>query len=113
MQQGILRVLTEFPPHITVYYEDLCEKAAATLASIHSFVGVEAYPLPDDFRQSEHHILGNDMRGRRERISRDERWKTELSSQHIAAVERSLEAFETGHPRHPLSSIVRRYLEMQ
>lgn len=113
MQLAILRVLEEFPPHITVHYEDLCESPAPTVASIYSFVGLEAHPLPEDFRRSEHHILGNDMRGRREKISRDERWKAELSPREIDAVARSLEAFEAARPRHPLSTIVRRYLDVR
>lgn len=111
IQLAILRVLEEFPPHITVHYEDLAERPAATVASIYSFVGLEAHPLPDDFRQSEHHILGNEMRERREKISTDERWKTELSPQEIDAVVRTLETFEAARPHHPLSIIVRRYLD--
>ena len=106
-------MLEEFSPHVTMYYEDLCEKPAPTVASIYSFIGLEPHPLPDDFRRSEHHIVGNDMRGRREKISRDERWKTELSPQELNAVMRTIEMFEAARPRHPLSIIVRRYLDMR
>ncbi len=112
-QVAILRVLEDFPPHMTVYYEDLCESPAPTVASIYSFIGVEPHPLPDDFRQSEHHIIGNEMRQRREKISRDERWQRELSPQEIDAVVRRLRAFEAAQPHHPLSIIVRRYLDMR
>jgi hypothetical protein len=109
-QLAIVRVLEDFSPYLTVHYEDVCEKPAPTLASIHSFVGLEPHPLPADFWQSEHHILGNEMRRRHEKISRDERWKAELSPQEIRTVERRLEEFEAAQPRHPLAAIVRRYL---
>ena len=112
-QLAILRVLEDFRPHLTVYYEDLAERPSRALGSIYAFLGLDSCPLPDDFRQSEHHILGNEMRRRRERISRDERWKTELSAHDMNSVVGRLEAFNDTHPRHPLSAIVRRYLDIQ
>lgn len=110
-QRTVVRVLEDFTPTMTLLYEDVCARPDSVMSAIHRFVGLTPHPLPDDFKKTEHHILGNYMRERPAEITRDDRWKTELSPAERAAVARTLRSFVDDHPRHALSPVVRRYLE--
>jgi hypothetical protein len=82
------RVLESLPPQarVRVRYEDLCRDPAAALAPVFAMIGESAPAVPDDFRTIEHHIVGNRMRLRREgRIVLDDKWRTELSAEELAA----------------------------
>jgi hypothetical protein len=73
---------------IRVHYEDLCRDPDATLAKIYDFLGLNVDSSDLQFRSSEHHILGNQMRLRStEEIRLDEKWKSGLT-------EKDLEVFE-------------------
>lgn len=111
-QTNILRVLTEFPNALHVYYEDLCEQVDDILATIHRFVDLTPSPFSGNFKDSEHHILGNTMRLEGEaKIRKSEHWKTELSVKELQTVTSVAEGFIRAHPRHPLSDIIQHYLE--
>ena len=62
-----------------VFYEDLCTEVNNELARIHSFLGLPFYPYTGDFKEGEHHILGNAMRRRKGQITMDKRWEHDLS----------------------------------
>lgn len=71
---------------IEVHYEALCTQPMATLQCIFSFLGVDPTQARLDFRQVEHHVIGNGMRldATRE-ICLDERWKSVLSAAELEA----------------------------
>ena len=111
-QATILRIVREFPWVTQVYYEDVCDAADETVARLSRFVGLAPHSLPADFKTVEHHILGNWMRLRTSgAITRDTRWQTALSSRDRDAILQRLRAFLSRHETHPLSAIIRRYLE--
>ena len=61
-------------------YEDLCADTEASLSSIYGLIGVGRPERREDFRNIEHHILGNAMRLRPDsRIRQDEKWRSSLS----------------------------------
>ncbi len=63
-----------------VRYERLCTEPTTTLASVFSFLGVQADVTISDFRARPHHVIGNGMRlDTMSEIRLDERWKAELS----------------------------------
>ena len=73
-------------------YEDLAGQPEREMARLALFAGLEAAPLPDDFRSGSHHIIGNAMRKRSAATIRvDERWRKELAASDRAAVERLTE----------------------
>ncbi|MBT8444505.1 MAG: hypothetical protein KJO13_07150 [Gammaproteobacteria bacterium] len=78
-QANILRVSEEFPNRLIVEYDDLCDDVNSTLEQIHRFVSVEPLPMVDDFKEVDHHILGNQMRLGAGKIQRDTKWQRELS----------------------------------
>lgn len=74
---------------LTVRHEDLCRDPDAELGRIFRFLGVAPGFRVQDFRAGEHHIIGNRMRlSTASEIRLDERWKSELSREEIATVER-------------------------
>jgi len=74
---------------LRVTYDDLCTDPRRVVDAIAAFAGVGDAPLPDDFRSSEHHIVGNRMRltGVRD-IRRDESWKQRLTPADLGIVAR-------------------------
>lgn len=72
---------------LRIRYEDLCTNPGEEMARFARFVGVEPEPLPADFRDTDHHIIGNRMRiaGAGE-IVLDERWRTMLTADQIDTV---------------------------
>lgn len=71
---------------IQVQYEDLCREPEAVLRRICDFLGLETGRLNLDFRARQQHIIGNDMRLKTtSEIRLDERWRTELSGEDLAA----------------------------
>jgi hypothetical protein len=74
--------------YVTASYEELCQSTDSTLNRIHAFLGLEPAGLARDWRSQEHHVIGNGMRLDSESAIRlDDRWKTALSPQDLAAFE--------------------------
>ena len=69
-------------------YEDLCANPAAVLQDVHRFAGVSAI-AEADLNGREQHVLGNRMRlVNINDIRVDEKWKTLLKPEDLAAFER-------------------------
>ena len=72
-----------------ILYEELCSDYQNTVDRIADFVGVPRAAVPEDFGNTEHHIVGNTMRrGKRRGITLDESWKTRLTAGDLAAIRR-------------------------
>jgi hypothetical protein len=70
--------------HITIHYEDLCRNSEETMAKIYDFLGLSIDSVELQFRSSEHHILGNQMRLKSVReIKLDEKWKNALTQEDL------------------------------
>lgn len=73
---------------ITTSYEEVCRSTDAALNRIHAFLGLEPSGIAPDWRSREHHVIGNGMRlDAASEIRLDERWKTALSPEELAAFE--------------------------
>ena len=69
---------------ITIHYEDLCGKPEETMARVYDFLGLNTDFDDLQFRSSEHHILGNQMRLKSTgEIRLDERWRSALSKEDL------------------------------
>jgi hypothetical protein len=111
-QLTILRVMAELPLTVEVRHEDICAHPDETLGKMHLFAGLDPHAVPDDFREVQHHILGNVMRlGAGGRIVAGSRWKTGLSRADRHIIEHRLKSFTRRRPGHRLAAIIRRYLE--
>ena len=110
-QQDILRIAATVPKNTRVFYEELCLAPDATLSRIQQFGGVPARPFTGNFKDAEHHILGNRMRLSDGAIRLDERWKRDMTVADLARVESELNRFRSAHPGHELSAIIEYYLE--
>jgi hypothetical protein len=88
-------LLSGLPPtqYLTASYEEVCESTDGTLSRMHAFLGLKPDGLAHDWRAKEHHVIGNGMRLDSESAIRlDDRWKTALSPQDLAAFDT-----EAGH----------------
>ena len=80
---------------ITIHYEDLCRNPEATLAKIHDFLGLDVDLGDLQFRSSEHHIIGNQMRLKStEEIKLDEKWRSALTEHDLAVFEQIAGRFQ-------------------
>lgn len=80
-----------FPPDrwMTLRHEDVCVDPAGALSRIYAFAGLPPNGGVPDFRGVEHHVIGNRMRlSSTSEIRLDERWKTALDPEQMAAIER-------------------------
>lgn len=74
---------------LRVSYEALCRAPDQTLAAIYGLLGLDPSRAAADYREVEHHILGNRMRLRSSsEIRLDEKWRLEMSEESLAAFER-------------------------
>ncbi|MBV5329214.1 MAG: sulfotransferase [Chlorobium sp.] len=65
-------------------YESLCQNPDATLHRLFTFIGVDPKKHFTNFRNAEHHIVGNGMRlDSTSEIRLDERWQKELSQKDL------------------------------
>ncbi len=72
---------------MTLRYEDLCADPDGTLARIHAFAGLPSRNGFHNFRATDHHIIGNQMRlSSTSEIRLDESWKQGLTPEQIAAI---------------------------
>lgn len=83
------RIFAELPPQrrLRIRYEDLCTDVEGTLAHIARFCDLDPATGAPDFRATEHHIIGNQMRLRTSsEIRLDESWRDRLSAADLATV---------------------------
>ena len=74
---------------LTLRYEDLCTHPDESLTRLYDFIGVPAKNGIHDFRNFEHHIIGNRMRlASTSEIRLDERWKEALTREQMGIIER-------------------------
>lgn len=112
-QADILRITKEFGPVLQIYYEDVCDDVDASLAKISDFVGLPSEHYAGDFKTVEHHVLGNSMRlSGPSKITKSERWKTELSSDDLDTIKRVTETELQHYKNETLYEIVHHYLEL-
>ncbi len=73
---------------LEIRYEDLCAKGEKTMPRLLRFIGVDSEKMPADFRNTEHHVVGNGMRlDSSNEIRLDERWKTTLNGSDLKIFE--------------------------
>ncbi len=88
-EKNIQRQLQAIPPtrQIQVHYEDLVTDTLPTLNKLLRFVGAAPVEAVGDYRETEHHILGNRMRKRQSsEIKLDEKWRTALSEKQLKLI---------------------------
>ncbi len=89
-EQNIKRHLSEVSTdrQFLVSYEDLASDTLTTLNKIFTFLGVKQINDLNDYRQVEHHIMGNKMRKQSStKIQKDERWRTFLSESQLKIID--------------------------
>ena len=68
-------------------YDELCADTRGALNRLHTFLGVESWRSLGDFRDAEHHIIGNSMRvGPPRPISEDLSWQSRLSDSDLEVI---------------------------
>ncbi|MCA9954707.1 MAG: sulfotransferase, partial [Anaerolineales bacterium] len=85
-EKNINRLLETIPTNrqIKVNYEELVTDTLPTLNKLLIFVGAQPMETLGDYREAEHHILGNRMRKRQSsEIKLDEKWRTALSIEQL------------------------------
>lgn len=83
---------------MTLRHEDVCADPAGALSRIYSFVGLPPGDGAPDFRGVEHHVIGNRMRlSSTSEIRIDERWKTALTPEQMAAIESRVAPLNRGY----------------
>lgn len=71
-----------------VSYEQLCLEPDATLRELFTFIGVDPGRMRPNFRDAEHHVVGNGMRlDSTSEIRLDDRWRSVLTPDELAAFE--------------------------
>jgi sulfotransferase family protein len=76
---------------LRIRYDDLCAEPQDTLDRISNFIGVQRAPIPKNFYESEHHIIGNPMRLKRsvgEVIKADSSWQDRFTNQELNTISR-------------------------
>lgn len=109
-QTTILRIAGDVRPPLRLSYERLCTDTDAELARLHDYCGLEPRAFSGDFKEQEHHILGNRMRLSAGSIRLDEKWRRELERADQELIESRLRRFDSVHPESSLSPIIRSYL---
>ncbi len=92
-QRDIVRIAEDIGDSITVHYDDVCTNTDEELARLHQYAGVAPLPFAGDFKDAEHHILGNQMRLGDGKIKLDTRWQKELSSDQLDGLNQQLKTF--------------------
>ncbi len=88
-EKNIQRQLEAVPPdrQMQLRYEDLVTDTLATLNKLLVFSGAAPLEKLGDYRESEHHILGNRMRKQHSsEIKLDEKWRTALSERQLQLI---------------------------
>lgn len=90
-EHNIRRHLESIPAQrqIEVQYKDITTNTLETLNRLFSFVGVQPLQQMVNFRDVEHHVLGNKMRKQStSEIRVDDRWRTILSEKQLELIDR-------------------------
>ncbi len=70
-------------------YEDLCADVSGTMESLFEFAGLEPCPLTAQIDTGKQHVMGNEMRLRREKtIENTEEWRKRLTQEQVRTFER-------------------------
>ncbi|MCB8976643.1 MAG: sulfotransferase [Ardenticatenaceae bacterium] len=94
-EKNINRLLETIPTNrqIKLNYEELVTDTLPTLNKLLAFVGAQPLETLGDYREAEHHILGNRMRKRQSsEIKLDEKWRTALSTEQLQTISRMVGA---------------------
>ncbi len=84
------RLIESLPPTrwMRLRYEDLCAAPQESMDRIAELAGLPPAPLPRDISTIHAHLLGNNMRLRRDRAIREDRsWRDNLTAEEVAAVQ--------------------------
>ncbi len=92
-QRDIVRIAADVNDSITVHYDAVCTNTDEELAKLHRYAGVAPLSFAGDFKDAEHHILGNQMRLGDGKIKLDTRWQKELTSSQLSALNQQLKSF--------------------
>lgn len=69
---------------IQIRYEDICSDTTNTLTHIFDFIGVDPVKSILDFKNTDHHVVGNGMRlDKTSTIKLDDRWRSALTEQQL------------------------------
>lgn len=110
-QENISRVLKEFPGFYQLSYEDLCADVQETLNSVFDFMRLDRIEFSGNFRDGDHHILGNSMRvTNSSAIKPDFRWKENLTKQDLDTISNIAFDYVKSAPASPTSDLIRHYL---
>lgn len=110
-QRDIIRVAADVDDSITVHYDDVCTNTDSELARLHRYAGVEPRPFAGDFKDAEHHILGNQMRLGDGKIRLDTRWQKELSNEQLTRLNLQLQSFLDAPKNQRYQSVLGRYVD--
>ena len=94
-EKNIERQLAALPANrrMQLRYEALATDPLSTINNVLHFLGAKPFDVLGDYRESEHHILGNRMRKRQSsEIKLDEKWRTALSEAQLALISQMLGA---------------------
>ena len=89
-----------FPPErwMTLRHEDVCADPAGAQSRICSFAGLPPGNGVPDFRGVEQHVIGNRMRlSSTSEIRLDERWRTAVTREQMAVIERRVAPLNRGY----------------
>ena len=109
-QRSIYRIAAEIGEPVMVEYESLCRETDRELGRIHEALGLPHQSFGGDFKDGEHHILGNRMRLTPGTVRLDERWRTDLDEADLKIIEDRLREFREQNSSHPLAGTIDRYL---
>lgn len=110
-QEVIDRISNEFKENIRIHYEDLCASLTDVMDNIFQFIGVEAFQLPENFKDAEHHILGNAMRlSGMSHVTDLAKWKKELQVDEIDLLNQMAEKYLLKKKNMTVVKILEKYL---
>jgi hypothetical protein len=112
-QGDILRISRDVPKTMRVFYEEVCLTPDSALRRVYAFVGLEEQAFTGNFKDTEHHILGNRMRLADGSIRLDERWKRDMRSDDRRIVEGELNGYLSRHKGTDLAQVIDYYLAEQ
>lgn len=110
-QADIIRISARLPHSIILKYEDLISDTNRSLGTVHSYLNIRHETFCGNFKNTEHHILGNDMRFKDGTIKPDHSWKTSLSKDEVAAINLLLTRTRSKHPGTQLGEIIDSYIQ--
>jgi len=110
-QERILRIAEEYSGYRTIYYEELCNDVNKSLFQIHDFVGLEPFLYPGNFKNGEHHILGNTMRLKKlDKVVNSERWRRDMSKADIELINSEARRYMEHNPGKKVTEVLQYYV---